>query len=299
MKKIVITSDSGMDPLDEENMIPAIVIKDKKEEYKDIFEINSHEILEQTKLGSVFQTTAPCIEDYRKKFVEHLEKGEDVIHLSMSSGISEGSVNTAHFVAEELKKDYENKVYVIDSFTGATGGTLLLELAKDFVRKTKNKEELIKELQKLKRRIQTSFYVPNPEGFIRSGRNKSELCFKEKALLVSAKVFKLTSVKFRVDFNQEGNLYTKALMRCKTGSGMRKLAEEIISKDNMEDYDPTYAVIGTLEEEKTSMDDIKEYLESLHYFKKIIRKDINGVVAAYGSPDLGGISLVKKKKGIL
>lgn len=55
-----------MDPLDEENMIPAIVIKDKKEEYKDIFEINSHEILEQTKLGSVFQTTAPCIEDYRK-----------------------------------------------------------------------------------------------------------------------------------------------------------------------------------------------------------------------------------------
>ena len=46
-----------------------------------------------------------------------------------------------------------------------------------------------------------------------------------------------------------------------------------------------------------NMDDIVTYLEDLHYFDRVIRRDINGVVASYGCDDLCGISLIKKPLG--
>ena len=55
--------------------------------------------------------------------------GKDVIHFSMSSGISSRSVNDANIMARSLNNVYQNKVYVIDSLTGLTGRTLYYELA--------------------------------------------------------------------------------------------------------------------------------------------------------------------------
>ena len=63
---------------------------------------------------------------------------------------------------------------------------------------------------------------------------------------------------------------------------------------NKYEYDPKIAVVGTVKERYVLIDDIITYLEDLNYFDKIIRKDINGIVAAYGSEDLCGISLIKK-----
>ncbi len=294
MNKITITTDSGMDPLDEENMIAALVVKNNKESFRDVLEISPKTILREQEKGDLFRTSSPLLQDYQEKFKEHLENHQDVIHLSMSSGISEGSVNTAHLAASSFASQYKNNVYVIDSLTGATGGTLMNEIAKDMVKQGLSTKEIVTKLENLKRKIQTAFYVPNPEGFIKSGRNRSEMCLKDKALLVGANALKLASVKFRVDFNQEGNLFTKALMRCKTGVGMLKLVKEIVTKETLEQYDPAYVVIGTLEEKEVKMQEVENYLENFHYFKRIINQNINGVVAAYGSPDLGGISLVKK-----
>ena len=40
-----------------------------------------------------------------------LEQGKDVIHLSVGSGVSQGSVNGAHLIANQLNSEYKNKVY--------------------------------------------------------------------------------------------------------------------------------------------------------------------------------------------
>ena len=127
----------------------------------------------------------------------------------MSSGISEGSFNSASLAANELNDEYENKIYVVDTFTGATGGTLISEIAEQLRRKGYDAKKIVNYLNDIKKRIASSFYVPDPKGFIRSGRNKSELCKKEKALLIGLKTAVIAGIKFRVDFNGEGNLFTK------------------------------------------------------------------------------------------
>lgn len=227
-------------------------------------------------------------------FSKILENGEDVIHLCMSSGISEGSYNSAFLTANTLNEEFNNKVHVIDTLNGATGGTLIYNIAEGLIKEGYSVKSVIEYLNLLKNNILTSFYVPDPKGFIRSGRNKSELCIKDKAILMGLKTALIAGIKFRVDFNEDGNLYTKKIFKSKKKDGMMKLTQNIINEQNKYQYDPKIAVVGTVKERYVLIDDIITYLEDLHYFDKIIRKDINGIVAAYGSEDLCGISLVKK-----
>jgi DegV family protein with EDD domain len=292
MSKIVITTDSGIDPINTENMIPGQIVENDRTCYRDMIDITPVEILEKTKLGSKFKTASPILLDYGNKFEQLLKENDEIIHLSMSSGISEGSVISSKLMASDL--DCE-RIHVIDTLTGATGGTLINEIANNLVNEGYETKEIIKILNDIKSRIHTSFYVPNPEGFIRSGRNKSELCLKDKALLMGAKASVVAGIKFRVDFNNEGNLYTKGIIRKKTSQGMLKIVEEVINEDNKNLFENDYVVIGNVNEDKVDMQELRNYLESLNYFKSIIRKDINGVVACYGSNDLCGISLVKKR----
>lgn len=294
MEKIIITTDSGIDPICEENMIPGQIIENGEKSYRDKIDINQKEILNKIKEGSVFKTASPLIGDYEDKFVSILERKKDVIHLSMSSGISEGSVNSANLIANILNEEYENKVYVIDTLNGATGGTLIDILANNLVKQGLTTKEITEKLNSLKKYVQTSFFVPNPEGFIKSGRNKSELCLKDKAKLIGTKAASMAGIKYRVDFNDEGNLYVKSTMKCKTKLGMLKLIKSILNEQTIENYKDNYVVIGNVLEKDVEMNQVKEYIEQLEYFKNIVVQDINGVVAAYGSEDLCGISLIKK-----
>lgn len=47
MNKIILTSDSGIDPTNEQNMIPALIIENGEKTYKDCLEINSSKILKK------------------------------------------------------------------------------------------------------------------------------------------------------------------------------------------------------------------------------------------------------------
>ncbi len=294
MEKIVITSDSGIDPINEENMISGQIIRDGLDSYRDIVEITPSAILKQSKEGHKFKTASPILSDYQEKFEELLEDGNDVIHLSMSSGISEGSINSSNLIANMLNSEYENKVYVVDTLTGATGGTLISEIAESYKGEGMTTKEIVDELNRIKKNIHTSFYVPNPKGFIESGRDKSELCMKDKALLHGATLAKKAGIKFRVDFNDEGNLHTKSLIRTKNSIGMLKLLKTLVNDETIEQYDPNYIVIGNILEHDISMSELEEYIKQFNYFKHVINKNINGVVAAYGSEDLCGISLLKR-----
>lgn len=295
MNKIVITTDSGIDPINTNNMIPSQIIENGESSYRDMIDITPKEILSRQELGSTFKTSSPILSDYEDKFRELLSDYDEIIHLSMSSGISEGSVNSSRLIAADLNDEWGKRIHVVDTLAGATGGTLINEIANNLLFKYSDSEAIINILNDIKTRIVTSFYVPNPEGFIRSGRNKSELCLKEKALLMGVRASIMAGIKFRVDFNQEGNLYTKSISRKKVSQGAIKLVSDIVNEDNKHLYEKNYAVVGTVQEEKVNMQDIIDYLYSLKYFNRVIRKDINGIVACYGSNDLVGISLVRKQ----
>lgn len=288
--KTIITKDSGIDPINNLYVIPAIVRKDFKLEYKDGIDITSEEVLKGVDEGHIYQTAAPSIEDYDKTFREALRNGDEVVHLSMSSGISEGSVNTANVMANSVCPE---KIMVIDTKNAATGGTLIDIYAEYLAKEGLSAKEIVKELEEYKKSIQTAFFVPNPIGFLNSGRDKTDESMTTKFKRLGLGALQKLGYKYRVDFNEEGNLNIKGMMRGISQTKAYEMVQEIVNDDTMEMYDSNTAVLGTVAEGVVDMETLENYLKK--YFNCVVRRDIGATVAAYGSKDLIGLSLKRKK----
>ena len=81
--------------------------------------------------GADTRTSQVNAEEFRSYFEGFLKEGKDILHVSLSSGIS-GVVNAARVAAEELEKIYpERKICVIDSLGASSGYGLLMDSLAD------------------------------------------------------------------------------------------------------------------------------------------------------------------------
>lgn len=81
--------------------------------------------------GAETKTSQVNIDEYEEYFTSFLEQGYDILHVTLSSGIS-GSYNSARIAAEDLSEKYpERKIYIIDSLGASSGYGLLMDKAAD------------------------------------------------------------------------------------------------------------------------------------------------------------------------
>ena len=72
-----------------------------------------------------------------------MAEGKDILHLTLSGGIS-GTINSARIAAEELRPKYpERKLYILDSLTVASGFGLLMDKLADLRDEGKTIDEAI------------------------------------------------------------------------------------------------------------------------------------------------------------
>ncbi len=297
MKNIVITADSGVCPLNIEKdlLIPVIINGNNNTTYLD-GELTNKEILERTALGEKFKTSSGLGGSYIDTFEKQLDLNNEIIHLSMSYGISSGTEKICNIVMEDFCDEKGNvPISIVNTMQGATGGTLIYELAKDLVKTGLSREKIVKEIESIRSDIYTSFLVPNPEGFIRSGRDSSELKLKERIKARFASVMSMRGYKFRVNFDNCGNLISSGEFRIRRDI-FDPILKDVVNENNIENYDPKYIVIGNVNENKVDMQNVYNYIDSFKYFENILRKDLAGAIACYGCDDLCGISVLRKKK---
>ena len=298
-RNIVLTTDSGMCPNNEYN--PIIIPDQITRSDGNCFVDNDNDITTDFILkdeNNTYRTSAPLLTDYTETFVKLLEDGNDIIHLSLGSGISSSSVNNANLVANELNNNYDNKVYVIDSCTGSVGGTCYYEACYQELINNDHASvtELKNKLEQLKTIIKTSFYVPDPTGYLRSGRDSSsKYSFSQSVLSLSSSILKKVSFKFRVDFYENGDLYLKKIFRSSNKNGMLDMTKAIVNKTTLSDFSNDFCVIGDLHQKDVNMKELEDYILSLNHFKRVVHSNVGNVVAPYGCDDLCGLSLIKKK----
>ena len=77
--------------------------------------------------GEDSKTSQISVGDYTAHFKKYLEEGRDILHVTLSSGIS-GTINSALVAAQDLREEYpEQKIYVVDSFAASSGFGLLMD----------------------------------------------------------------------------------------------------------------------------------------------------------------------------
>lgn len=120
--------------------------------------------------GEGTKTSQVPVKEYEDLFEESLSHGKDVIHLTLSSGIS-GSYNSACIARDEMQEKYpDRKIYVIDSLAASSGYGLLVDAAADRRDEGMSIDDLYTWIEENKLRIHHWFFSTDLTFYIRGGR---------------------------------------------------------------------------------------------------------------------------------
>ena len=113
------------------------------------------------------QINAGEFEDYFEGF---LKEGKDILHLSLSSGIS-GTINSANIAKDVLQEKYpDRKIYVIDSLAASAGFGLMMDKVADLRDEGKTIDEIYEWVEENKLHMHHWFFTSDLTFFIKGGR---------------------------------------------------------------------------------------------------------------------------------
>ena len=89
--------------------------------------MDPHTFYQRMLAGEESRTSQINMTEYMDFWRPYLQDGKDLIHLTLSSGIS-GTINSARAAAEELRKEFpDREIYIVDSLAASSGYGLLID----------------------------------------------------------------------------------------------------------------------------------------------------------------------------
>jgi len=120
--------------------------------------------------GAETKTAQINVNEYINYFTPFLEAGRDILHVSLSSGIS-GSYNSACIARDELLEKYPNrKIKIVDSLGAASGYGLLMDKLADLRDEGKTLEEVFLWAEEHKLELHHWFFSSDLTFYVKGGR---------------------------------------------------------------------------------------------------------------------------------
>ncbi|MGM9586014.1 MAG: DegV family protein [Candidatus Limivicinus sp.] len=127
--------------------------------------------------GADTRTAQVSIGEYVDYFTPFLEQGKDIVHVSLSSGLS-GTVNAARNAALIVKERFpERNVYVVDSLGASSGYGLLMDRAADMRDAGLSAEELAKWVEENRLKVHHWFFSTDLSFYVKGGRISKTAAF--------------------------------------------------------------------------------------------------------------------------
>lgn len=132
--------------------------------------ISLAEFYEAMAQGANTKTSQINVEEYEQYFEGFLKEGKDILHLTLSSGIS-GTVNSALIARDTLQEKYpDRKIYVVDSLAASSGYGLLMDKLADLRDGGMDVDQLYHWAEDNKLKLQHWFFTSDLTYLIRGGR---------------------------------------------------------------------------------------------------------------------------------
>ncbi len=287
MKKIglLICGNSGIDyvnigyPL--EVIRARLIINDK--EYEDFVDIKAETFYSMLENNPDLKTTTaqPSTGEIVSKIEKLRDAGyEEIISVIISSKLA-GNYNHVKFASEMVSGV---KVHVIDSRSVSFGQTILVLRAVELIKKGWTAEEIVKDIEEYKTRIQIFVLVKDIKYLIRSGRLS----------IAKGVVGILLKIKPILSFNEEGELVPTERIRTykKAKERLLELAQQEID-DDCEIFALGYT------NNKEEVEEIKAEILKNNPNLKIELYPLTPVVGSHAGPGTSGFGVVRKKKETL
>ena len=89
------------------------------------------EFYDKMRKGGIAKTSAVNMETFKDVFREELKRGNDVLYIAFSSGLS-NTYNAGRLAAEELLEEFpDRRVIAVDTLAASAGQGLLVKIASE------------------------------------------------------------------------------------------------------------------------------------------------------------------------
>lgn len=244
-------------------------------------EIESSDFYAKLRQKKMIRTSAIGIGAFEEHFRAIFEKGDDVIYIGMSSGLS-GTFGAAKIAAEGLRESYpERKVAFIDTHSGCGGEGLIAYLAAEKKAEGADFEQTVSYLETMACRLCSWFIADDLFFLMRGGRLRAS----------SAVVGSLLMIKPIIGVNEEGKLVATEKARGRKGA-MNVLLNKL--ETHVDDHENTTVVIS----HSDCMGDavkLEMMIRAKWNVKDVIITDIGPAFGAHCGPDTIAIFFVGKE----
>ena len=177
--------------------------------------------------GSMTKTSQVSVGEYTDYFESFLKEGKDILHLSLSSGIS-GTVNSATIARDQLKEKYpERKLYVVDSLAASAGFGLVMTMLADLRDEGKTIDELYEWVVENRLKAQHWFFTTDLTYLIRGGRVSK----------VAGTIGNVLNICPLMNVDYQGKLIVRAKLRGKSAVMKAQVQKMLELADGGADYD--------------------------------------------------------------
>lgn len=132
--------------------------------------VSPQELYARMVAGEDTKTSQVSVGEYEAFFERNLKEGKDILHVTLSTGIS-GTYNSACVARDELKERYpDRKIYIVDSLGASSGYGLIMETLADMRDSGMGIDELYQWTEENKLTMHHWFFSTDLTFYIRGGR---------------------------------------------------------------------------------------------------------------------------------
>lgn len=177
--------------------------------------ISSDDFYQAMRDGAQTKTSQVNVSEFVEYFTPFLEDGYDILHVSLSSGIS-GVFNAVNIAKETLSEQYpERQIMTVDSLGASSGYGLLMDRLADLRDEGRSLQELYEWAQEHKLELNHWFFSTDLTFYVRGGRISKASGWFGTALNICP----------LLNMDDKGRLIPRMKLR-----GKKKVIKEIVSK---------------------------------------------------------------------
>ena len=258
-------------------------------EHKDDFgeTLPISEFYKKMEQGAMTKTSQLNAQDYYNYFENLINEGyKEILHLTLSSGIS-GTINSARIAVNMINEKYKDvKIYIVDSLAASSGYGLLMEKLADLKDEGKSIEEVRDWAENNRLLINHWFFSTDLKYYVRGGRISKTSGFFGNMLHVCP----------LLNVNDEGKLIPREKI-----IGKKKVINAIVQKmienaKDGKDYND-YCYIShsaVFEDAKAVKDKVEDYFPNLKGKVEIF--DIGTTIGSHTGPGTVALFFVGKER---
>ena len=232
--------------------------------------------------GAIAKTAAVNVSAFTEAFEEELEKGNDVLYLGFSSGLST-TFNSARIASEQLKEKYpDRKIIVVDTLAASAGQGLIVYLTVEEKKKGASIEEAAEFAKGLIPRMGIWFTVDDLQYLKRGGRVSPTAAFVGGVL----------GIKPVMHVDNEGKLIPMSKVRGRRAA-LQAMADQYGRLADLSVSAPVYISHGDC---MGDVELLKKLLKEQHNADVEVVSDVGPVIGAHSGPGTLALFFVGKER---